>query len=279
MGNTAGRSTWSGSLTFGMVVIPIKLYTATDSHDTSFRQVHREDGGRVQFRRFCSLDGEEVPYSDIAKGAEQPDGSVVVLTDDDMASLPLNTTKSMEVLQFVDPSKIDTLMFDKSYYALPGNPAGASAYALLIAAMRQRKVAGLVKVALRQRETLGLVQERDGGLVLTLLRWPDEVRDNPWSTDAGVGPAGAALNENVVEQAVGLIDIMTEPFVPGEHEDVYAEAVAAMVAAKIAGQPRPAGGASPVTGPPADLSDMLKASVAAAKAKGDKGKGKGKGKK
>lgn len=269
MGNTAGRSIWNGSIAFGMVVIPIKLYTATDNHDTAFRQVHREDGGRVQFRRFCSLDGNEVVYADIAKGFEMPDGSCVVLTDDEMKNLPLATTKSMEVLQFVNPAKIDPLLYDKSYYALPGNPAGNNAYAMLVSAMRQRGVAGLVKVALRQRETLGLVTERDGGLVLTLLRWPDEVRDNPWSTDAGVV---AEVNGAVVTQACGLIDILTTDFIPSDHSDAYATAVKELVQSKIEGRETEL----PVTpgdhtGPPADLADMLKASVAAAKnAKGTK---------
>lgn len=259
---SAGRSIWNGSISFGMVVVPIKLYTATDSHDVSFRQVHREDGGRVQYRRFCSICGVEVPYSDIAKGWEQPTGDVVILTDDDMATLPLSSTKAMEVTQFVDAAKVDPLLLDKSYYALPGNPAGENAFALLVQAMKRRHVAGLVKVALRQRETMGLVQEKDGGLVLTLLRWPDEVRENPYSA------GGVSTNENVVEQAVSLIDVMTSPYVPGEHTDAYTEAVQELVAAKTAGialeltdkRAEPA---------PLDLGDILKASVAAAKAKKD----------
>jgi DNA end-binding protein Ku len=258
-----GRSIWNGSISFGMVVIPIKLYTATDSHDVSFRQVHREDGGRVQFRRFCSVCGVEVPYSEIAKGYEHTTGDIVVLDDGDLANLPLSTVKAMEVTQFVDAAKIDPLLFDKNYYALPGNPAGANAYALLVAAMRQRNVAGLVKVALRQRETMGLVTEKDGGLVLTLLRWPDEVRDNPWATEAG---AVGTVNGAQVTQAVSLIDVMTGPFVPGEHTDTYTEAVQELVAKKTAGialeltdkKSEPA---------PLDLGDILKASVAAAKAR------------
>lgn len=260
MANTPGRSIWNGSISFGMVVIPIKLYTATDSHDVSFRQVHREDGGRIQFRRFCSSCGEEVPYSDIAKGFEAPSGDITILTDDDMANLPLATSKAMEVTQFVDAAKIDPMLFDKNYYALPGNPAGANAYALLVSAMRQRNVAGLVKVALRQRESLGLVTERDGGLVLTLLRWPDEVRDNPY-TNEGAAPVDGA----VVTQAVSLIDVMTGPFIASEHTDAYAGAVNELVASKTAGTLlEPAAKRSEPA--PADLGDMLRASVAAAKA-------------
>jgi DNA end-binding protein Ku len=257
-----GRSIWNGSISFGMVVIPIKLYTATESHDVSFRQVHREDGGRVQFRRFCSVCGVEVPYSDIAKGYEHTTGDVVVLDDGDLSNLPLSTTRAMEVTQFVDAAKIDPLLFDRNYYALPGNPAGDNAYALLVQAMKRRNVAGVVKVALRQRETLGLVSEKDGGLVLTLLRWPDEVRENPYSS------GGVSVNESQVDQAVSLIDVLSGPFVPGEHTDTYTEAVQELVAKKTAGialeltdkKSEPA---------PLDLGDILKASVAAAKARKD----------
>jgi DNA end-binding protein Ku len=259
MSNNAGRSIWNGSIAFGMVVIPVKLYTATDTHDTSFRQVHRADGGRVQFRRFCSLDGEEVPFPDIAKGYEHADGSVTVLTDDDMKNLPLSTSKAMEVLQFVDPAKIDPLMFGKAYYALPASPAGNNAFTMLVKAMQRRKVAGLVKVALRQRETLGLLTERDGSLALTLLLWPDEVREAPKPDPV------TALNDKVIEQATGLIDIMTSDFIPSDHTDAYAAAVNELVEAKIAGKPAAPAGVPTAAGPPADLSDMLKASVAAAK--------------
>jgi DNA end-binding protein Ku len=216
----------------------------------------------VQQRRFCALDGSEVAYSDIAKGFENADGTMTVLTADDMARLPLPTAKTMEVLQFVDPAKVDPLMFGKAYYALPASPVAGNAFALLTLAMRQRRVSGLVKVALRQRESLGLLSERDGALVLTLLLWPDEVREAPTPATSSTSVIDAAI-----DQAVSLIDVMTAPFVPGDYTDDYTEAVAELVAAKVAGRdvlPAPAGDHG---GPPADLSDMLRASVAAAKAK------------
>jgi DNA end-binding protein Ku len=257
MGNTVGRSTWSGSITFGLVIVPVKLYTATDTHDVAFRQVHRKDGERVQYRRFCAADGAEIAYSDIAKGYELPDGNIVVLGDDDLKDLPLPTLKSMEVLQFVNAEKIDPLLFAKAYYVMPGSPVANGAFGLLLAAMRQRNVSGLVKIALRQRETLGLLSEREGALVLTLLLWPDEVREAP--------KAELADAENkLIGQAIDLIDAMTAPFDPDEHTDSYEAAVNALVAAKIADAPvRPS--EHPVTGPPTDLADILLASVAAAR--------------
>ena len=124
------RSMWKGAVSFGLVMIPVKLYAATEQKDIAFRQVHREDGGRIRFRRFCSIEDQEVPYEDIAKGYELPGGEVVVLTEEDMADLPLPTTRNIEVLQFCPAEQVDPIMFNRSYYAEP-EAAGARAYCLL----------------------------------------------------------------------------------------------------------------------------------------------------
>jgi len=262
MGNAPGRSIWNGSISFGLVVVPVKLYTATDTHDVAFRQVHREDGGRVQFRRFCSADGQEVAFSDIAKGYEAPDGTITMLTDTDMAELPLATAKTIEVQQFVNPAKIDPMLRgSKSYYMLPGNPAGNGAYALMVEALRRSGLSGIAKVALRQREALALVREMDGTLVLDLLLWPDEVREAPKPD------AVPALSEALIGQAQALINALTSDFQPLDYTDHYAEAVTALVAAKTGGVPTVAPATPAAGGPPADLADMLKASVDAAKAR------------
>ena len=117
------RSIWAGAISFGMVVIPVKLYAATEQRDVAFRQVHRTDGGRVQFRRVCSVDGQEVPYSDVAKGYELPTGDVVVLTDEDLAELPLATAKRIDVLHFAPAGQLDPILTSKSYYLEPEPPA------------------------------------------------------------------------------------------------------------------------------------------------------------
>ena len=109
------RSIWAGAISFGLVVIPVKIYAATEQRDITFRQVHRADGGRIQFRRFCTLDGEEVPYSDIAKGYELPTGDMVVLTDDDLADLPLVTAHRIEVLHFAPSAQVEPILANKSY--------------------------------------------------------------------------------------------------------------------------------------------------------------------
>ena len=113
------RSIWAGAISFGLVVIPVKLYAATEQRDISFRQVHRKDGARIQFRRVCTLDGEEVPYADIAKGYELPTGDMVVLTDDDLADLPLVTAHRIEVLHFAPAAQVEPIYAAKSYYTEP----------------------------------------------------------------------------------------------------------------------------------------------------------------
>ncbi len=124
------RSMWKGAISFGLVMIPVRLYAATEQKDIAFRQVHREDGGRIRFRRVCSIDGAEVPYEDVAKGYELPDGEMIVLTDEDMADLPLATSKSIEVMHFAPADQLDPILFSRSYYVEPEN-TGVRAYALL----------------------------------------------------------------------------------------------------------------------------------------------------
>src|SRR2546430_2544220 len=169
------RSMWKGAISFGLVMIPVKLYAATEQKDIAFRQVHRVDGGRIRFRRVCSIDGEEVPYSDVAKGYELPDGEMVVLTEEDMADLPLPTAHSIEVLHFSPADQLDPIMWERSYYTEP-EPKGARAYALLRDALDRSGMVAVARVALRQRETLAVLRTREGVLVLVTLLWPDEIR-------------------------------------------------------------------------------------------------------
>ncbi|HEX7104374.1 MAG TPA: Ku protein, partial [Acidothermaceae bacterium] len=124
------RSIWKGSISFGLVNIAVKLYSATEEKDVAFHQVHRDDGGRIRYKRVCTVDGEEVAYNDIAKGYELPDGEIVVLTDDDLAELPLTTSREIDVLQFVPLEQVDPIYFSKSYYLEPDAKA-TKAYVLL----------------------------------------------------------------------------------------------------------------------------------------------------
>jgi DNA end-binding protein Ku len=236
------RSIWAGAISFGMVVIPVKLYAATEQRDVAFRQVHREDGGRVQFRRFCSLDGEEVPYSDVAKGYELATGDVVVLTDDDLKDLPLATAKRIDVLHFSPAGQLDPILSNKAYYLEP-EPAGVRAYILFRDALERSGRVAVAKVAIRQREALGALRVRDGVLVLETLLWPDEVR----------APDFKFLDENVdirtqeLKMAASLIDTMTEDFDPSLYKDAYREALEALVQARQVPRRRPGRRAGPPT--------------------------------
>jgi DNA end-binding protein Ku len=258
------HSMWKGAISFGLVMIPVKLYAATEQKDIAFRQVHREDGGRIRFRRFCTLDEQEVPYEDVAKGYELPGGEIVILTEEDMAELPLPTTKSIEVVQFTPTEQIDPIMFNRSYYVEPES-AGARAYCLLRDALEKSGKVAIAQVALRQRESLAILRSRDGVLVLETLLWPDEIRV----------PAFPFLDDDIevrsqeLRMASSLIESMTVDFDPSEYHDSYREALQEVVNAKTEGREvvQPEAGELP-SGQPSSLADALRASLAAAKGGG-----------
>src|ERR1700743_585655 len=166
------RSIWAGAISFGMVVIPVKLYAATEQRDVAFRQVPRSDGGRIQFRRICSLDGQEVPYADVAKGYELPTGDVVVLTDEDLADLPLSTAHRIDVLHFAPAGQLDPILMNKSYYLEP-EPAGVRAYILFRNALERSGRIAIAKVAIRQREALAELRVTQGVLTMDTLLGPE----------------------------------------------------------------------------------------------------------
>jgi DNA end-binding protein Ku len=254
------HSMWKGSISFGLVMIPVKLYAATEQKDIAFRQVHRTDGGRIRFRRVCSIDGEEIPYEQVAKGYELPSGEMIVLTDEDMADLPLPTTRSIEVLHFMPADQLDPILLSRSYYVEP-EAAGARAYVLLRDSLERSGKIALAIVALRQRESLATLRSRDGVLVLETLLWPDEVRN----------PAFAFLDDDIevrsqeLKMAASLIDSMTVDFDPEEYHDGYREALQELVSAKAEGRDvvQPEEAETP-EGEPTSLADALKASLTAA---------------
>ncbi|MGI8870627.1 MAG: Ku protein [Mycobacteriales bacterium] len=225
------RAIWKGAVSFGLVSIPVRLYSATEERDVAFHQVHREDAGRIRYKRVCSIDGEEVPYADIAKGYELPSGDTVVITDDDLADLPLSTSREVDVLAFVPLEQVDPIYFAKSYYLEPDNNA-AKPYVLLRDALEQSGRVALVKVALRQREALATLRTRDGVLVLETMVWPDEVRAPEFGfldEDVTVRPAELSMAESLIES-------MTGDFAPEDYKDDYREALQAVIDAKVEGR-------------------------------------------
>ncbi len=270
------RAIWKGAVSFGLVSVPVKLYAATESHDVSFRQVHAKDGGRIKYQRVCSLDGEEVPYADIAKGYETEDGEMVILTDDDLAELPSTSSREIAVEKFVPSDQIDPMLFEKSYYLEP-EKSGAKPYSLLRQALLDADRMAVVTVALRQRTTVGVlrVKDSDGGQVIVLqtMMWPDEIRTPDFSVDAGdVKPAEVKMANMLVETLAGDFD-------PSEFEDDYAEAVEAVVKAKIeGGEVKRTATSTKSSGEVVDLLAALQRSVDAAKsARGEAPTGSGSG--
>lgn len=255
------RAIWKGAVSFGLVSIPVKLYTATEEKDVSFHQVHREDGGRIRYKRVCQIDGEEVAYADIAKGYELPSGETVVITDEDLAELPLSTSRVVDVLSFVPLEQVDPIYFAKSYYLEPDKTA-TKPYVLLRDALEQADSVALVKVAIRTRETLATLRVRDGVLVLETMVWPDEVREPDFAfldDDIQVRPQELAM-------AQSLIESMSADFDPTAYHDDYREALQEVIEAKVEGREVVE---QPVqeedTGSVVDLMAALRASVAAAK--------------
>src|SRR5690606_5359066 len=255
------RSIWKGAISFGLVTIPVKLYSATEQKDVSFHQVHREDGGRIRYKRVCTLDGQEVPYSDIAKGYELATGEMVVLTDEDFEGLPLSTSRRIDVLQFTPAEQIDPIYFAKSYYLEP-DAQGAKPYVLLRDALESSGQVAVVKVALRQRESLATLRVRDGVFVLETMLWPDEIR----KPDFDFLDEDIDVRAQELKMAQSLISTVEADFDPTEHHDTYREALQRVIEAKVAGKE--------VIAPPeaeeegglaVDLMAALRASVEAAK--------------
>jgi DNA end-binding protein Ku len=255
------QAIWKGTISFGLVTIPIKVYSATEERNVSFRQVHEADGGRIRYKRVCEVDGDEVPYSDIGKAYELPDGRLVVLTDDDFSELPLPTAKSIEVLEFVPAEQVDPMYFSKAYY-LAADGVGVKPYVLLRDALTRTGQCALVKVAIRTRETLALLREKDGALVLQTMLWPDEVR----SSEFAVPDDSVTIRKQEVGMAESYISTLSGDFDPSRYSSDYREALEQLVQAKASGLPLPEVTTDePQTAQVVDLVAALRASVDAAK--------------
>jgi DNA end-binding protein Ku len=260
------RAMWSGAVSFGLVSVPVKAYAATSNHDIRFHQVHAADGGRIKYKRTCSLDGQEVEYADIVKGYETEDGELITLTEEDLDTLPTATGHEIDVVEFVPADQIDPLLFDKSYYLEP-DPKAAKPYALLREALVQTDRMAVVKVALRQRETMALLRVREKAIVLQTMLWPDEVRE----PDFEILEAEVDLRPQEQKMAASLVESLGADFDPTDFHDEYREAVVALIERKkTTGDARPAPVAPAATDDAGesmtDLLTALQRSVEAAKA-------------
>ncbi|MFE7093877.1 non-homologous end joining protein Ku [Streptomyces erythrochromogenes] len=265
------RSIWNGAISFGLVSIPIKLVNATESHSISFRQIHLADGGRVRYRKVCELDGEEVSGAEIGKGYEEADGSVIPITDEDLAQLPLATAKTIEIMSFVPAEEIDPLQMDAAYYLAANGATAAKPYTLLREALKRSRKVAIAKFALRGRERLGMLRVVDDVIAMHGLLWPDEIR-----VPEGVAPdVEVTVRDAELDLADALMATLGEVELASLHDD-YRDAVEAMIAAKAGGAFEPAEATvEPAGGQVIDLMAALEKSVRAAKASRGEGGGSG----
>jgi len=223
------RAIWKGAVAFGLVNVPVRLFAATGEHEVALHQVHREDGGRIRYQKVCSIDGETVEWSAIAKGYETDDGKLVVLDDDDFARLPLTSSREIEVLEFVPSDQVDPILLGRTYYLEPDKTA-VKPYALLRGALEQADRMAVVSVALRQRESMAVLRVRGDVICLQTLLWPDEVREADFpvlETEVSVRPQELAM-------ASSLIESLAADFDPSQYHDRYGAALSELIEEKIA---------------------------------------------
>ncbi|MFG3257845.1 Ku protein [Streptomyces sp. NPDC048172] len=264
------RSIWKGSISFGLVSIPIKVVSATENHSVSFHQVHTADGGRIRYRKVCELDGEEVPRDEIGRGFESGDGTTVLLSDADMAALPLPTAKTVEILGFVPEEEIDPIQLDRSYYLAADGQSADKPYVLLREALTRSGKVAVAKLAMRGRESLGMLRVYEDALALHTMLWPDEIR-----SVSGVAPEERVT---VRDAELDLADTLMETLGEldwNELHDEYRAAVEELVAEKASGKepsaPKEGAGAGEGSGKLVDLMAVLEKSVK--EAKGTRGEG------
>ncbi|MFE3664006.1 Ku protein [Streptomyces sp. NPDC059164] len=255
------RSIWNGAISFGLVSIPIKLVNATENHSVHFRQIHLADGGRIRYRKVCELDDEEIPGGEIGKAYEDADGTMIPITDEDLAQLPLPTAKTIEIVAFVPADQIDPLQMDAAYYLSANGVPAAKPYTLLREALKRSNKVAVAKYALRGRERLGMLRVVDDVIAMHGLLWPDEIR-----APEGVAPDGdIRVRDAELDLADALMDTLGEVDMDSLHDD-YREAVEELIAAKASGETvRPAASGEAGGGKVIDLIAALENSVQAAK--------------
>ena len=257
------RAMWKGAISFGLVTIPVAVYPVTEEKGLKFNQLHDEDGGRIRYKRVCEKDGEEVTFEHIVKGYEVEKDRYVVLTDEDLNAVPVESSRAIDIHRFVDLDDIDPVMFKKSYYLVP-EETGAKAYALLREAMADDGRVGIAKVSFRDKEHLAALRFKDDAFVLETMYWPDEIRE----ADFGGVDVSAKIRGQELEMAKQLIESLSGEWNPEEYSDEYREALIQIVEAKLNGQEIEVVAPEP-TAKVVDLMEALKASVAAAKKEAD----------
>jgi DNA end-binding protein Ku len=251
------RSIWNGVISFGMVSIPVKLYTATETKDVSFHLLHKECGTRLKQLRWCPYHERAVEWAEIARGYEYARDEHVVMSDEDFEKLPLPSKHTVELSAFVNAQQIDPIYYERTYYLEP-DEKGMKPFALLMRALTEKGLTGIAKIAIRNKEQLCALRPMDGTLVLETLYYPDEIREQPAEIPE------TKVSEKELDMAFTLIELLEEDFDPQKYTDEYREALLKVIEAKLEGQ-EVAEVAGPRLAKVTDLMSALKASVANAR--------------
>jgi DNA end-binding protein Ku len=266
------RSLWTGSLSFGLVNVPVALYSAARDQDLHFHQLHAKDGARIETRRFCTKEDKEVPYEEIGHGYELDSGKQVVLTDAELEAVAPRKTRTIDIQSFVDAAEIDPIMYDHPYWLVPsGDTEGAKrAYRLLVEAMGDADRVALGRFVLRMKEYLVAVRVRDGLLALTTMFFADEIRETK-----GIAPGGRRPQKEAVAQAVRLIEALSDDFDPKAYKDEYRARLRKVIKDKEKGGTIEAPEQDEAPEVPDDLMEALRKTMAEMSAKASKGRGGG----
>jgi DNA end-binding protein Ku len=255
------RPLWKGAITFGLISIPVRLYSAVESKSLKFHLLHAKDGGRVRNKRVCSKCGEEVTWDDLVKGFEYSRDHYVTFTDEELEALDVDSIKAIDVVAFVPLEDIDPIYYDKTYYVAP-EASGLKAYKLLADALEAEGQVGIAKIALRDKEHLSTIRLKADVFVLETMHWPDEIREPEFEELS----RRVQVRDPEVKMARQLIQQLSGEFHPEEFHDEYRERLQALAERKVEGQEvtvsaEPSEEPAPVV----DLMEALKASVAEAK--------------
>ncbi|MDD4334433.1 MAG: Ku protein, partial [Desulfotomaculaceae bacterium] len=251
------RSIWKGAISFGLVYVPVKLYTATEQKNIRFNYLHEKCKNPVQYRKYCPFCQTEVAMDDIVRGYEYEKGKYVVLEDEEFVQGTVNGPgKSIEILDFVDLSEIDPVYYEKSYYLAPGD-GGTKVYELLKRAMNETGKVAVARVMIRSRESLAAIRVSDETIVMSTMHYPDEIRQPGVLTELNYQ---VSLHDNEVKMAVNLINSLSTNFQPEKYTDTYRQSLMEKIQAKIAGEAIETP-VRPETGKVVDLMEALKASI------------------
>lgn len=254
------RAIWRGTISFGMVNIPIKLFTATESREIAFRQLHKEDNSPIRLVKRCAADGEDLSADEIVRGYEYGKDRYIIIEDGDLDKLPLPSKHTIELTAFVKAEEIDPLYYEKGYYIEP-EEVGRKPFALLVKALDEKKLTAIGKLAIRTKERLCALRTKDGGLVLETLFYSDEVRAPEEE------PSEVKVSAAEMKIAYALIELLQAKFDPAEYRDEYRDALMEVIEAKLEGQEVAVAPAPEAAKPAVDLMAALKASVEAAKSR------------